>query len=115
MNVVDFYAYQIIILLVAGLLILRTILHVLSGKKKFHDLIVAIIIWGAFAALALFPNLSNSIAHILGFELGINFILTITTIILFAAVVMLIKKTEKNASETTKLVREIALREVKLN
>lgn len=113
MNVIDFYAYQIVILIVAGLLILRTVLQILSGKKKFHDLVVAVLIWGAFAALALFPNLSNSIAHILGFELGINFILTITTIILFAAVVMLIKKTEKSASDTTKLVRALALKELK--
>lgn len=108
----DIYTYQIIILLVSAILIFRSLILLLRGKKKFHDLVLAVIIWGAFAALALFPNLSNSIARLLGFEVGINLILTITTIILFAAVVMLVVKTDRNSSETTRLVREIALKEV---
>ena len=109
----DIYVYQIIILLVAGVLILRTLLLVLGGKKKLHDLVVAVIVWGAFAALAIFPNLSTDLARLLGFELGINFILTVTTILLFAAVVMLVVKTDKNASDITRLVRELALKDLR--
>jgi hypothetical protein len=109
----EFLAYQIIILCVSLVLILRTFILMIQGKKNFRELIIAIVIWGAFSALALFPNLSITIAHLLGFEVGINFILTITTIILFAAVIQLIVKTDKSNSAVTQLVRQIALQDLK--
>lgn|SRR5690606_21058915 len=109
----EFLAYQLIILFVAVMLIIRSMVLTIQGKKNFRELMLAILIWGVFAILALFPNLSTFIAHIFGFELGINFILTITTIILFASVLHLIVKTDKNNSEITQLVRQLALKEIK--
>jgi len=109
----EIFAYQFIILLVALILILRSLFKTLSGKKSWREFVLSLLIWSAFAALALFPNVTNGIAHLFGFEVGINLILTITTILLFVAIVMLIVKTDKNASDLTKLVRQIALKDLR--
>jgi len=108
----EIYAYQFIILLIAGLLILRSLIKTIQGKKNTREFLLSVLIWLAFAGLALFPNVTNGIAHLVGFELGINFILTITTILLFAAIILLTVKADKNSLDITKLVRKIALKDL---
>lgn len=109
----EFFAYQIVILVSAFLLAFRVFVLMLKGKKEVREFILALLIWSSFAILAVFPNLSQELADIFGFVLGINFLLTISIIILFMSVIQLIVKTDKNNSTTTQLVRQIALEELK--
>lgn len=108
----DFAIYQIIIFLTALFLILRNLIKFLNKKKSFREAIVASTIWLGFGIVGLFPNLTQYIANITGFQLGINAILVISIIFLFLIVLSLLVKDDKTEQSITKLVREIALKEL---
>jgi len=109
----EFFAYQIIIGLTALLLILRTLVRVFQKKKTIRELILAVVIWGSFAAFALFPEVSNFIARKLGFQLGINALLVISTLFLFYLCLSLYIKSDKIDNSLTKVVRQIALEKLR--
>ena len=109
----DLYTYQILIILISVLLILRSFFQLLRKKKDFQEFFLSLIIWGAFATLSLFPNLISFVSHLLGFELGSNAIFTFSIIILFFITLQLLVKTDRLESSITKLVRELALEKVK--
>jgi hypothetical protein len=109
----DLLTYQVIILIIAGLLILRKFVMLLRRKVGFREFVLAALIWGAFAAFSLFPNVITLIGHALGFELGINALLVITTLILFYIVLMLLIKIDRVDQNLTKLVRAEALKQLK--
>ncbi len=111
----DLLTYQIIILIVAGLLILRKFVMVLRRRNSFREFILATLIWGGFAAFSLFPNAITLIGKALGFELGINALLVITTLVLFYIVLMLMVRIDRVDQNLTKLVRAEALKNLKKN
>lgn len=109
----EFLAYQIIILVLCGILILRSIYLFIIKKKGFREVILAIIIWGSFSLISLFPVLLQDFARILGFELGVNALLVISTIIIFFILLRTLLRMDKMQNDITKLVRELALKEIK--
>ena len=109
----EILAYQIIILILCGFLILRSIYLFLRQKKGFREVILAIVIWGSFSLISLFPVVLQNFAHLLGFELGVNALLVISTIIIFFILLRTLLRMDKMQQDITKLVREIALKEIK--
>lgn len=109
----EFLAYQLIVLTCIAFLIGRTVLKFILRKKSFREVILAFLIWGSIGSLALFPNLAQFLAEALGFEVGINAILTISTIVIFFCILSMMVKTDKQNTSLTKLVRELALQEVR--
>lgn len=109
----EILAYQLIILLLCAFLILRTIYLFLIKKKGIREVFLAIVIWGSFSLISLFPVVLQNFAHILGFELGVNALLVISTIIIFFILLRTLLRMDKMQQDITKLVREIALKEIK--
>jgi len=109
----EFLAYQVIILILCGFLILRTIYLFLRKKKGIREVLLAILIWGSFSLISLFPIILQNFAHILGFELGVNALLVISTILIFFILLRTLLRMDKMQNDITKIVREIALKEVK--
>ncbi|MFS8130970.1 MAG: DUF2304 family protein [Candidatus Dojkabacteria bacterium] len=109
----EILAYQLIIIILCAFLILRSIILFLRQKKGIREVILAIVIWGSFSLISLFPVLLQDFAHVLGFELGVNALLVVSTIIIFFILLRTLLRMDKMQNDITKLVRELALKEVK--
>lgn len=109
----EFAAYQLIIFSLCTGLIVRTFILFFLRKKTIRELIVAILIWGSFALVGLFPRLTDYIADLTGFELGINALLIFSILILFYNVLSQSVKNDKLENSITRLVRGEALRDLK--
>lgn len=109
----DFTAYKWIIFLLCTCLIIRTFVLLLRRKKTFRELIVAVLIWGSFALIGLYPKLTNYIADLTGFELGINALLVFSVLILFYNVLSQSIKNDKLENSVTQIVRELTLNELR--
>lgn len=109
----EILAYQIIILILCAFLILRSFILFLRKKKGFREVILAIIIWGSFSLISFFPVLLQDFAHVLGFELGVNALLVVSTIIIFFILLRTLLRMDRMQNDITKLVREIALNKIK--
>ncbi len=111
----NFENYQLILFAVVAILIARTIFLFVLKKKSLREVIVAIIIWGTFGALGLFPNIFELIAKVTGFEVGVNavFVFSIIALFILAARQSLIN--DKLENSITRLVRAQALKELEKN
>ncbi|MEO6729264.1 MAG: DUF2304 family protein [Candidatus Dojkabacteria bacterium] len=109
----EFLTYQIIILIVCGFLILRSVYLFIIKKKGLREVLLAILIWGSVSLISLFPVLLQDFAHVLGFELGVNALLVISTIVIFFILLRTLIRMDKMQNDITKLVRELALKEIK--
>lgn len=107
------FIYQILILVFCLALSIRTFVLFLRHKKSIRELLLAILIWGSIALVGLFPNLTNLIADLTGFQLGINAILVFSILFLTFLVLKLVLKNDKIENSITRLVRQEALEELK--
>lgn len=105
--------YQVIILIVCGLLILRSLYLFIRKKKGFREVVLAVLIWGSVSLISLFPIILQEFAHILGFELGVNALLVISTIVILFMLLRATLRMDRLQNDITKLVREMALKEIK--
>ncbi len=109
----DLLTYQVIILLIAGLFICRKLVLLLKNKTTGREFLVTALIWLTFAILSLFPNLVTFFGKALGFELGINALLVITTITLFYFVLKMHIRLDRTEQSITKLIRSQAIDQIK--
>jgi len=109
----DFAVYQIIVFSISYLLILRTAILFIRKKKTIRELILAILIWGGVGLIGLYPNLTNYIAKITGFQLGINALLVISVIGLLYTTMKQSIRNDRIENTITRLVRNQALRDLK--
>lgn len=109
----DFAIYQLIIFSISCVLILRTAFLLLQKKKTYRELILALFIWGGFGLLGLYPNFTTYIAHLTGFQLGINALLVSSVLILFYSVIIQSLKNDKLENSITKIVRNLALEKLR--
>jgi len=105
----DFAVYKIIIFTICLILILRTVFLFIRKKKTFRELLVAIIIWGFFGLIGLYPNLTDYIAKLTGFQLGLNALVVASLIFLFYNVMTQSLKNDNLENLITKIVRNQAL------
>lgn len=109
----DFATYQIIIFSLCILLISRTAILMMRRKKTLRELVLAFIIWGSFGLVGLYPNLTDYIAKITGFQLGINALLVISFLVLLYHSSKQSIKNDQLENSITRLVREQALKELR--
>lgn len=105
----DLLFYQAVILGIVVIIISKNCYKLIVRKKTFNEFIISIIFWIGFGMLALFPNISQKIADITGFELGINALLVFTTITLIFAVFSLMLRISKLEKDITGIVRNTAI------
>lgn len=108
----DLLFYEIAILVFCGFQILRNLIKVLKKSKNWREFLISTIFWIMLASLGIFQSISDNIARITGFTLGINALLVSSITILFYFVLIFHLRNEKQDQIMTKLVREIALRDL---
>ncbi len=109
------HLYQIAVSLIALFMIYQGIENFIKGKKNqtLLKLFTRIIVWGGMAAIAIFPDLSATIAHIIGIEGNINAVILIGFLFIFLLIFKLLSTIERLEQDLSAITRNEALKEIK--
>ena len=108
----DLAVYQIIIIVFVAIFILRGFIQLLRKRKSIREFLLLFALSLSFIIFTLFPNITNYIAALTGFELGINAISIFSILTLLYITLRLIIKTDKMENSITQLVRKEALEKI---
>ncbi len=109
------HLYQIAVSLIALFMIYQGVENFIKGKKNqtLLKLFTRIIVWGGMAAIAIFPDLSATIAHIIGIEGNINAVILIGFLFIFLLIFKLLSTIERLEQDLSAITRNEALKEIK--
>lgn len=107
--------FMTILFVLMNVLILVYIFHHIRVKKRVHNLIefFFILVYVVVTLIALFPQLLSVIEDVLNISSALNFIIYTSIFVSYFLIYILYRKVEKQRSEITNLVREVALRDAK--
>jgi hypothetical protein len=88
----------------------RAFLRWKEGKIKLAELLFWGGIWVLAIIFGIFPQTLGLFSEIVGFGRGLDFILSISIIVMFYLIFRLYVKLDENEQNVTRLVREIALK-----
>lgn len=117
MSFSNLYLYQIIIAAVSAVMIYQGVDKFLKGKsgQTFFKLLIRITVWGGMAAVALFPNITNILAKLMGLEGNINSVILTGFLLVFLMIFKLLSAIEKLEQQISEVTRDEALEEIKDN
>lgn len=82
------------------------------GEKTWRELLLWAVIWGVFGYIGLRPSSVEGLSGFLGIKSGLNVIIFSSIAVLFFIVFQLILACEVLEMRFTKVVREVALKDV---
>ena len=99
-----------IFFIISGLIISILAIEV-SSKQKFNALhfIVFFLVGWWLLVFTLFPSFLDELWNIFWLQRGADLLVYSSIIFIFYFILLLLRKTEENSSDTTKLIRELAL------
>lgn len=108
-----FALYQIIIAMIALFMIYQGVKNYLRGGTGNTPLKLAvrITVWGSMATIVLFPNLSNSVATLIGIGSNMNAVILIGFLLVFLMIFKLLSAIERLEQQLTSVTREKALQD----
>lgn len=101
--------FQLLFVSVSILLIVRSFLLFIRGKKTLREFTLAFFFWCFIALIWVSPILLDKLANLLGITLGVNFVLIVSVVILAVISLKQVLYNEKLENSITRLVRENAL------
>lgn len=101
--------FQLLFVGVSILLIIRSFLLFLRGKKTLREFTLALFFWCFIAFIWVSPIILDKFANFLGITLGLNFVLMLSVIALAVFSLKQVLYNEKLENSITRLVRENAL------
>jgi hypothetical protein len=102
---------QYLIIIIAALLIGKTLVKFQNNKLDLKQAIIWVIVWIVLLIVALLPQIMGVPAAILGINRGIDVFVYLGIVILFYVCFMLYNKLENLRSKVTKLIRIIAIQQ----
>lgn len=112
-TILGMHMYQFIVVSLSATMIF-------FGLKKFFSrqqgqsllkLSVRIIVWGGMAAVAVFPQLTNQLANIIGLEGNINAVILTGFLLVFLIIFKILSVVERLEQHISELTRQQALNE----
>ncbi len=112
---INFHLYQIIIVVVAVIMIFQGIRNYIQGKsgQTISKVLIRVIVWGGMAIIAIFPNLTNILAKIVGLEGNINAVILAGFLLIFLIIFKLLSAIERLEQDISILTRTDSLKEIK--
>ena len=109
--------YQIVIIILALLMISQGISKFLKhdGNQTLLKLTVRIVVWGGMAFVVAFPNVSNTLAGIIGIKGNINAVILTGFLLVFLMMFKLLSAIERLEQQITVGIRENAIKEIYLH
>lgn len=109
-----FALYQIIIVAFAAIMIFQGLKNYFGGKgsQTFLKLLTRIVVWGGMATVVTFPNVSNTVAKLIGIEGNINAVILAGFLLVFLMLFKLLSAIEKLEQQITTLTRQESLQDL---
>jgi hypothetical protein len=109
------HIYQIAVSAISAIMIYQGILQYVKGRtgQTVLKLSARIVVWGGMGAIAIFPDLSNKIANVIGIAGNINAVILIGFILVFLMMFKLLSAIEKLEQSLSEVTRNDALKEIK--
>lgn len=106
--------YQIIIVAFAAVMVGKGFQNYLSHERgqTFLKLLVRIVIWGGMAIVVTFPNVSNTLAELIGIQGNINAVILAGFLSVFLMIFKLLSAIEKLEQQLTDLTRQKTLEQL---
>ena len=115
MTPLSFHFYQIAISLLAASMIWQGGMRYFRHEKgqTLFKFSIRIVVWGGMSAVAIFPKLSNNLAHIIGIEGNINPVIMVGFVLIFLMIFKLLSAIERLEEQITTLTRKESLTQLK--
>ena len=107
----SFALYQIVVIVLALIMIGQGTKNFLKNEsgQTFLKLAVRIIVWGGMAVIVAFPNVSNTVASLIGIQDNINAVVLTGFLLVFLMVFKLLSAIERLEQQLTLLTRKKAI------
>jgi hypothetical protein len=111
-----FKFYQIAVLLISLVMVGFGLERFIRGGtgQSLLKLGVRFAVWGGMAAVALFPQVTNYLAHFIGLEGNINAVILTGFILVFLLIFKILSVVERIEQDISVLTRQDALKKVNL-
>lgn len=112
MNFNTLHLYQVIILVIAGIMIYQGFQKFLKHQsgQSILKLFTRVFIWGGMATIVLFPTLTNTLASLIGIADNINAAILTGFIFIFLIIFKLLSAIERLEQQITTVTREKAIK-----
>jgi len=109
--------YQIAILAISALMIYFGLEKFIGRKsgQSVSKIAVRLIVWGGMAVIALFPSLTNTLAHFIGLEGNINAVILLGFLLVFLIIFKILSVVERIEQDITRLTRKEAMDRYQVN
>lgn len=107
--------YQIVILVVAGFMLYQGIANYFKNQsgQTVLKLVTRIIVWGGMAIVVAFPNISNSLADLIGIQNNVNAVILTGFLLIFMMIFKLLSAIERLEQQITTVTRNKAIQDIK--
>lgn len=115
MTPLSLHFYQVAISLLAASMIWQGGMRYFRHEKgqTLFKFSIRIIVWGGMSAVAIFPKLSNNLAHVIGIEGNINAVIMVGFVLVFLMIFKLLSAIERLEEQITTLTRKESLDQLK--
>lgn len=115
MTPLSLHFYQVAISLLAASMIWQGGMRYFRHEKgqTLFKFSIRIIVWGGMSAVAIFPKLSNNLAHVIGIEGNINAVIMVGFVLVFLMIFKLLSAIEHLEEQITTLTRKESLDQLK--
>ncbi len=103
--------YQVLVVLIAVLFLLKGFSHYLRKDKTIRELIAIVFFWGVIVLFVAWPEAFARFTKFLGFQSFITAIILFCLAILFYMVVSIFSRAEEDRKELVELVRKLAIKD----
>lgn len=112
-TILGMHMYQFIVVSLSATMIFFGLKKFFSGQQgqSLLKLAVRIIVWGGMAAVAIFPQLTNQLANIIGLEGNINAVILTGFLLVFLIIFKILSVVERLEQHISELTRQQALNE----
>jgi hypothetical protein len=106
--------YQIVILAIAAFMLYQGITNYFKNQsgQTILKLLVRLIVWGGMAVVVAFPNISNSLATVIGIQNNVNAVILTGFLLVFMMIFKLLSAIERLEQQITTVTREKAIEEI---
>ena len=114
MNLSTLHLYQVVILIIAGVMIYQGFAKFLrhqSGQSVLK-LSARVFIWGGMATIVLFPTITNTLASFIGIADNINAVILTGFIFIFLMIFKLLSAIERLEQQLSIVTRDRALLDI---
>lgn len=106
--------YQVVILAIAGIMIYQGLKKFVKKQEgqTFLKLFIRIIVWGGMAIIVAFPNISNSVAELIGIQSNVNAVILTGFLLVFMMIFKLLSAIERLEQQISIVTRRESLKEI---